>query len=234
MSTQPLVELVSVVKSFGSKVPVDVLKGVSLKVEPAQVVALMGPSGSGKSTLLSILGLLEKPSSGSVLIKGRQAPSGESSRAHVRRQHFGFVFQRYELIAHLSASENVSLVQRFGGQGSRVDTSEALSIVGLTNRKNHLPSQLSGGEQQRVAIARAIVTHPALIIADEPTGNLDSPRTKEMIDLFRRLAQRGVASIIATHDRLVAEGADTVLRIEDGLVASEKAPKEPIVRRDHG
>jgi putative ABC transport system ATP-binding protein len=207
----------------GESVPI--LKGVSFTVDPAEWIALTGPSGSGKSTLLGILAGLDSPSSGRILLGGTDVTRlGERAMARLRNERIGVVFQSFNLIASLTAQENVEapLYVRSSGPRAR-DTSrtarEVLARVGLSDRLGHRPHQLSGGQQQRVAIARALVTRPSLLIADEPTGNLDSAAGTQVLELIAALRRElGFTVVVATHDREVAARADRELHIVDGLL----------------
>jgi putative ABC transport system ATP-binding protein len=196
------------------------LRGVDLDVARGQFLAVMGTSGSGKSTLLHILGTLERPTSGSLWVAGADVVdlAEERTRA-LRRDHIGFVFQFFNLLPTLTALENVRLPALIAGEKGPASLSQAaaaLDTVGLDDRHDHLPSQLSGGEQQRVAIARALVRDPDLIIADEPTGNLDGANTDSVLGLLRNLADGGRTVVMATHDADVAAIADQVIQLEDG------------------
>ena len=200
---------------------VRVLKGVNLEVRPGELVSLVGASGVGKSTLLHILGALDRPTGGRVIFAGEELYlRGESELARFRREEVGFIFQFYNLLSELTALENAMLpilFQRASNEEARARAVDALSQVGLGDRMRHRPGELSGGEQQRVAIARAMVHRPRLILADEPTGNLD-PKTSELIfDLFLRLqAERGLTFVIATHNEQLAQKADRRYKLIDG------------------
>src|SRR6516162_3532289 len=202
---------------------IDILKGITLRIHKGEFVAIMGPSGSGKSTLLGIIAGLDNPTSGQVLIDNVDiARMSEGRLATVRNNKIGMVFQAYNLIPTLTARENVEVplyVGKHKGSPS-VRAKELLSLVGLSHRLGHRPSQLSGGEQQRVAIARALATDPAIVIADEPTGNLDARNGENILELIAQLrSQTGKTFIIATHDPIVATRADRALRIVDGTLA---------------
>jgi putative ABC transport system ATP-binding protein len=204
---------------------IEILKGISLHVNKGEFVAIIGPSGSGKSTLLGIIAGLDNPTSGQVLIDGIDITRmGESHLAKVRNQKIGMVFQAFNLIPTLTAQENVEIPLYVGRhQGSAVARArELLGLVGLSHRLGNRPTQLSGGEQQRVAVARALATNPAIIIMDEPTGNLDQQNSDNVLQMIRDLRERtGTTFIIATHDPKVAASADRAIRIVDGLVAIE-------------
>ena len=206
-------------------VSVDALRGVSLAVAPGDYVAVVGPSGSGKSTLMHLLGALDRPSTGSLRVGGRDIASLSSDElARARNQTIGFVFQAFQLLPRTTAVDNVAmpLVYRGERRGERRRRAEAaLAAVGMQHRLRHLPNQLSGGEQQRVAIARALVGDPQVILADEPTGNLDSRTGAEVIGLLETLnAERGVALVVVTHDLALAARARRQVRMRDGLVES--------------
>ncbi len=227
--TNPLaVEAINVTRSLpvaGEEIAI--LNGISFKIRQGEFVALTGPSGSGKSTLLGILAGIDSPSSGRIIVAGTDITRlPERALARIRNEKIGIVFQSFNLIATLTAQENVEVplyVSREPGY-ARARAREALETVGLGDRLYHRPHQLSGGQQQRVAIARAIVTQPTLLLADEPTGNLDSKTGVQMLDLFNRLrAELGVTLIVATHDPAVAERADRVLHIVDGQLAQPTA-----------
>jgi putative ABC transport system ATP-binding protein len=202
---------------------VPVLKGVSLALEPAEVVALEGPSGSGKTTLLSILGCLLTATSGQVVIDGKEVdPTLPARLPEFRRRSLGFVFQQFNLFPALSAAENVTYalnLKGIRGAAAEKKTSELLEAVGLSDRASYLPGDLSGGQKQRVAIARALAGSPPIVLADEPTANLDSQVGMQVLELFRNLARReGRALLVVTHDPKVRTIADRVLRIQDGLI----------------
>jgi putative ABC transport system ATP-binding protein len=225
--TQVVYELIGVTKEFSrSSVKVIALKKVNLKIEQGRFVALVGPSGSGKSTLLQLLGALEQPSEGNLFFKGRNlAKLGDKELTELRAREIGFVFQSFNLIPTLSAIENVELAMIPIGvdKSMRKERSaELLKRVGLAERINHLPSRLSGGEQQRVAIARALANEPSVLIADEPTGNLDSKMSEEIMGLFAEIRElSGVTIVMATHDLQIAARADRRITLHDGEVASD-------------
>jgi putative ABC transport system ATP-binding protein len=203
---------------------IDILRGISLRIEHGEFVAIMGPSGSGKSTLLGIIAGLDRPTSGQVLVDGVDITNmSERQLARIRNQKIGMVFQAFNLIPTLTAQENVETplyVGRHPGSPS-ARASELLTLVGLTHRLNNRPNQLSGGEQQRVAVARALATNPAIVIMDEPTGNLDRKNGENVLQMIRDLRQAtGTTFIIATHDPNVAGAADRTISIIDGLIAN--------------
>ena len=201
------------------EVDVEALKDVDLRVDAGDYVALMGPSGSGKSTLMNILGCLDVPTSGRYRIEGRDVSTlSDNDLAGVRGRRIGFVFQTFNLLPRTSALENVELPLYYQGRPARKAALEALAAVGLEGRARHHSSQLSGGERQRVAIARAIVTDPAIILADEPTGNIDSKTGQEILEIFAGLSRKGVTIILVTHDRAVARYARKIVHLKDGRI----------------
>jgi putative ABC transport system ATP-binding protein len=216
------VEQVTKVYQMGEN-EVRALNGVSFKIEAGEWVAITGPSGSGKSTLMAILGCLDSPTSGAYRLDGMDvAQLRDDQLAAVRNQKIGFVFQQFNLLARTSALENVELPLLYSSQNHRRDrATAALEAVGLKDRLGHRPNELSGGQQQRVAIARALVSEPSILLADEPTGNLDSKTGKEIMELFSDLHRtRGITVIFVTHDPSIAANAQRVIRINDGVVAA--------------
>jgi putative ABC transport system ATP-binding protein len=199
---------------------VHALKGVSLAIERGEHVALVGPSGSGKSTLLHIVGCLDRPTRGRYLLEGREVGAlSEEERSLIRRNRIGFVFQFFHLLPRLSALANVELPMLFAGtplEERRERAASALKSVGLSHRADHRPDQLSGGECQRVAIARAVVMNPAVLLADEPTGNLDRAAAIDVMELMERMNARGLTLVVVTHDPAIAERAKRVIRMDDG------------------
>lgn len=205
---------------------VKALDGVSLNISRGSFVAIVGPSGSGKSTLMNILGCLDVPTSGRYYLDGVEVSSmNDNQLARIRNEKIGFVFQGFNLVSKLTALENVELPLIYAGIGGRKRArlaKEALESVGLGNRLDHMPTELSGGQQQRVAIARALVTNPPLILADEPTGNLDSHSGQEIIDIFKNLHSLGNTIVLITHDDHVAMQAKRVIRILDGTIVDDR------------
>jgi len=234
-----LIELQHICKTYHmGDFDVPVLKDVSLTVVPGELVALMGASGSGKSTLINILGCLDRPSSGQYWLDGQEMTRLSSDqRATARNSKIGFVFQNFNLLPRTSALENVAMPLAYGSahlsdRETRRRAEEMLCRVGLQDRLDHQPSQLSGGQQQRVAIARALVNHPALLFADEPTGNLDSHTSEEVLRMFQQLnAQESITIILVTHDTHVARHAGRIITIHDGMIRdpgfAERTKEEP-------
>lgn len=223
-----LIDLQNVCKTYQvGETTVEALRGISLSVERGEYVALMGPSGSGKSTLMNTLGCLDRPGSGAYLLDGQNVTEMSlEQRATLRNQKFGFVFQNFNLLSRSNALENVELpliyARTFSSRQRRKRAMEVLARVGLEDRMDHRPSQLSGGQQQRVAIARALVNNPAIIMADEPTGNLDTRTSEEVLDLFRDLnEQNGITIIMVTHEADVAHHAKRLLLLRDGLIVKD-------------
>lgn len=230
-----ILETREVTKSYGSgDGQVAALRGVSTRIEAGEFVAIMGPSGSGKSTLLTILGGVESPTSGQVLLEGVDLASlSDDNRTKLRRRRLGFIFQSFNLLPNLSAEENVALPLQLDGIKTAEAfqrASEALDLVEMLPRKNHLPSALSGGEQQRVAVARALAIRPALLLADEPTGNLDSRQSKRISSLLERLVrERGQTIVMVTHDPAVARVAQRIIAIRDGEIEQDGAPEDVLL-----
>jgi putative ABC transport system ATP-binding protein len=220
----PVVVAKDVTRRYGAgDTAVDALRGVSVEVPSGKLTAVMGPSGSGKSTLMHILAGLDKPSSGSVTVAGAEITTlGDGDLTRLRREHIGFVFQFFNLLPMLTAEENVKLPLLIAGEKPDPEWyAELIRSVGLGDRLSHRPSELSGGQQQRVAIARALVSRPTVIFADEPTGNLDSTSTAEMLALLHDLHRAGRTIVLITHDHDVAAGAERVVTIFDGAVATD-------------
>lgn len=229
MAVSYLIEMINITKIYGTgQAAFQALRGVSLRIETGEFVAVMGPSGSGKSTAMNILGCLDTPSSGQYLFRGVHAEQlGRKQLALLRRYFLGFVFQGFNLLARTSALENVELPLLYRGQAKNVRHTaarSALALVGLNGWEKHTPAELSGGQQQRVAIARAIVTNPLLLLADEPTGNLDTKRSHEIMELLVNLnKEQGITIVMVTHEPDMAAYANRVVRFIDGLVAEDTA-----------
>lgn len=232
IATNSLMELRDVTKVYGSGAAVvHALAGVNLRIDKGEFVAIMGPSGSGKSTAMNMLGCLDTPSSGQYLFKGVEVGQlSRDQRALIRRNFLGFVFQGFNLLPRTSALENVELPLIYRGMRQaerRALALEALEKVGLAGRENHTPGEMSGGEQQRAAIARAIASHPDVLLADEPTGNLDTSRSCEIMELLSGLNKdEGITIIMVTHERDMAEYADRIIMFVDGKIASDGRNKE--------
>ncbi len=223
-----LIELTDVAKTYDlGEVQVHALLPTTLQIERGEFVALVGPSGSGKSTLMNTLGCLDRPTSGSYLLDQVEiATMSRNDRAVIRNRHLGFVFQNFNLLARTSALENVELPLLYGppmpSRARKQRAREMLELVGLGDRLDHHPGQLSGGQQQRVAIARALVNSPSILMGDEPTGNLDSKTSREVIELFQRLnAERRITIILVTHDLNVARNARRILVLRDGRIVTD-------------
>ncbi len=233
-----MIELTEITRTFevGNQ-PVHALRAVTLSLARGEYVSIMGPSGSGKSTLLNILGCLDRPTLGSYRLDGQETSHlGEIALSEVRRHKIGFVFQTFHLVPRLTAAENVELPMVFAGTDPaerRRRAAQALAAVGLTARAEHRPDQLSGGERQRVAIARAVVMNPAILLADEPTGNLDSQAGGEIVGLIEEMNARGLTLVVVTHDPDIGGRARRCIRLVDGaVVADERAggasPRAPV------
>jgi len=205
---------------------IEVLKGISLDIDRNEYVALMGPSGSGKSTLMNILGCLDTPTSGVYILNGQDVSKmSDNALAEVRNREIGFVFQQFNLLPRLTAVENVALPLVYGGVSKKLRTEKALHVleqVNLADRSHHRPNEMSGGQNQRVAIARALVNDPAIILADEPTGNLDSKTSYEIMDIFGKIHAAGNTVVLVTHEEDIASHAHRIIRLRDGLIESDK------------
>jgi len=220
-----MIELKNIVKSYPmGKRELKVLQGVNLKVDKGEMVAIMGASGSGKSTLLNLVGLLDRPSSGNYILDGKEVSrlnGGELSK--VRGQKIGFIFQSFNLLPYLSALSNVELGQKYANKSNGKLAKESLEKVGLAGRMHHRPNELSGGEQQRVAIARVLAKDPPLILADEPTGNLDSKSSKEIMKILGDLhSEKNLTLMMITHDPNIAHYCQRIVHIQDGQITSEE------------
>ena len=223
---ESIIELRNVTKEYGKgESKVIAVSNINLKIRESESIAIMGPSGSGKSTLLHLIGCLDKPTKGKIFIEGKDVSNlSENELAKIRREKIGFVFQFFNLIPVFTALENVELPMLFSKRSNRKERAkELLKLVGLEHRLHHYPSQLSGGETQRVAIARALANDPKIILADEPTGNLDSKSGKEVMEFLVKLnKEKGVTLLIITHDAFIAKHAKKIIRIKDGKIIWKK------------
>ena len=222
-----VIHLDQITKSyFMGKMELQVLKGISLDINRNEYVALMGPSGSGKSTLMNIIGCLDTPSSGIYILNGHDISKTEDNRlADIRNKEIGFVFQQFNLLPRLTALENVALPLVYAGMSKRLRTDKAkhvMDLVSLTDRSHHKPNELSGGQCQRVAIARALVNDPSIILADEPTGNLDTRTSYEIMEIFNKIHANGNTIVLVTHEEDIANHAHRIVRLRDGLIESDK------------
>src|SRR5580693_4570248 len=223
----PIIQLQDIQKSYlMGKMPLPVLKGVSLNILKNEYVALMGPSGSGKSTLMNILGCLDTPSAGAYILNGQDVSKmTDDNLADVRNIEIGFVFQQFNLLPRLTAVENVALPLVYAGVPRRERLERAMTVlekVSLTDRSHHKPNELSGGQCQRVAIARALINDPSLILADEPTGNLDSKTSVEIMDIFTAIQAAGNTVVLVTHEEDIANYAYRIVRLRDGIIESDR------------
>lgn len=230
MNAKPVVRITDVKRTyFMGKVEVNALCGINLSVARGEFVSIMGPSGCGKSTLMHIVGCLDRPTSGHVHLDEVDVDElDDNSLAEIRNKKVGFVFQTFNLLPKLNAVENVELPLIYAGVGleeRRAKAAQLLEVVGLRDRMFHKPSELSGGQSQRVAIARSLANDPSIVLADEPTGNLDSTSGEEIIHLFQELNGRGITLIIVTHDQEIAEHSKRIVRLKDGLVLSDEPVK---------
>ncbi|MBQ9647085.1 MAG: ABC transporter ATP-binding protein [Oscillospiraceae bacterium] len=214
-----LLELNNISKIYGD---LKALDNVSLSVDTGEWVAIMGPSGSGKSTMMNIIGCMDKPTSGAVLLDGKDI-SKESAKSltAIRRDKIGLIFQQFHLVNYLTAVENVMVAQYYHSMPDEKEALEALERVGLADRAKHLPSQLSGGEQQRVCIARALINYPEIVLADEPTGNLDEANENIVLDIFKQLHKDGTTLVVVTHDPEVGEVAQRTITLEHGRIVKD-------------
>jgi putative ABC transport system ATP-binding protein len=229
--TKELIEIEKIHKIYqvGTE-EVHALRGLSLKIEPNEYVSIMGPSGSGKSTLMNILGCLDTPTEGTYRFKSREiAGLDDNQLAEIRNREIGFVFQTFNLLPRATALHNVELPLIYNGTPARerrLSAREALEAVGLADRAHHRPNELSGGQRQRVAIARALVNHPSVILADEPTGNLDSATGEEIMQVFEQIHQAGNTIILVTHEEYIAQHTQRSIRLLDGQVAADEVRQE--------
>jgi len=230
MTEQALIEITNLTKVYGvGDVAVHALRGIDLAVKRGEFLAIMGPSGSGKSTLMNIVGCLDRPTGGTYVLGGEDVSGlSKDKLAGVRNRQVGFVFQSYNLLPRLTAAKNVMLPLLYNGHQGLSDEEcreraiTALEAVGLGDRSHHRPNELSGGQQQRVAIARALVNNPSIILADEPTGNLDSNSSEEILELLHQLHDRGATIVMVTHEPGIAEHAGRVIYLRDGQIASDR------------
>ena len=230
----PIIELDDIKKSYYlGKQELKVLKGISINILKNEYVALMGPSGSGKSTLMNLLGCLDSPTSGNYILNGEDVSKmQDDALADVRNKEIGFVFQQFNLLPRLTAAENVALPLIYNGTSKKIRTElslEMLDRVGLADRSHHKPNELSGGQNQRVAIARALVNNPSIILADEPTGNLDSKTSVEIMHIFDRIQADGNTVILVTHEEDIAEYAHRIIRLKDGIIESDQLNQKKMV-----
>lgn len=226
---EAIIQLKAITKHyFMGHEALQVLKGIDLTIQKNEYVALMGPSGSGKSTLMNILGCLDTATSGQYILNGNDVSKmTDNALAEIRNKEIGFVFQQFNLLPRLTAVENVALPLVYAGVSKKERTDRALEVlhkVGLADRAHHKPNEMSGGQSQRVAIARALVNHPAIILADEPTGNLDSKTSAEIMDIFGKIQADGNTVILVTHEEDIAKYAKRVIRLKDGMVETDTIP----------
>ena len=226
----PLIKITNIKRDFplGNEI-VYVLKGINLEINKGEYVALMGPSGSGKSTLMNLLGCLDTPTSGTYILNGKNVSEMQDDElAGIRNKEIGFVFQTFNLMPRTTALDNVALPMVYAGhsKSERIErATEVLTQVGLNDRMDHKPNQLSGGQRQRVAVARALVNKPSIILADEPTGNLDSKTSLEIMGLFNEIHAQGNTVILVTHEEDIAAYAHRIIRLRDGIIESDKPNK---------
>ncbi|MBS3969521.1 MAG: ABC transporter ATP-binding protein [Clostridia bacterium] len=231
-----MIKLENITKTYkNDKLSVEVLKGISLDIEDGEMVAIMGPSGSGKSTLMNIIGCLDVPTSGIYLLSNQEIQKKSSRQlAIIRNRELGFIFQKYNLIPQLTAEENVEMPLIYRGMATRERikrTREALDRVGLSHRIKHRPAELSGGEQQRVAIARALAAEPRVLLADEPTGNLDTKTGEEIMAVFQELNDQCMTLVLVTHDGDIAQHCKRLIRIQDGIIIGDSKVESRIKAR---
>ena len=227
----PLINITQIKRDFqlGNET-INVLKGIDLQINKGEYVALMGPSGSGKSTLMNLLGCLDTPTSGSYILNGKDVSQmQDDDLAEIRNKEIGFVFQTFNLLPRTTALDNVALPMIYAGYSKsdrNIRATEVLTQVGLSDRMDHQPNQLSGGQRQRVAVARALVNKPSIILADEPTGNLDSKTSVEIMNLFNEIHKNGNTVILVAHEEDIAKYAHRIIRLRDGLIESDAENKD--------
>jgi putative ABC transport system ATP-binding protein len=231
---QGIIHLENIRKNYYlGKQTIEVLKGISFDIFKNEYVALMGPSGSGKSTLMNILGCLDTPTSGKYVLNGKDVSrTSDNDLADVRNNEIGFVFQQFNLLPRLTAVENVALPLVYAGVPKKQRTERAMEVltkVDLTDRSHHKPNEMSGGQNQRVAIARALVNNPSIILADEPTGNLDSKTSYEIMDIFTKIHQAGNTVILVTHEEDISHYAHRIIRLRDGVIETDKRREAVVV-----
>jgi len=236
----PVIELQDITKVYQmGEVEVHALRGVSLQMEKGEILTIMGPSGSGKSTMMNIIGCLDQPTAGNYLLEGKDVGHlHDDDLATIRNRRIGFVFQTFNLLARTTALQNVTLPLIYAGAGRterRERAREALEAVGLGHRLDHLPTELSGGQQQRVAIARALANDPSIILADEPTGNLDSESGADVMAVLQGLnRERGMTVVLVTHDPMIARHTERIIHLHDGQITHNEIVEDPLVARPGG